>query len=115
MGIVERVIPRPRTCFMLALFLALFAGAMATSSFVLRKRVDALGNIMTDPSGQPLYEVDQWASFWRGWPSNIPWVLAQFFLILGIVLWIRGKIATGKSGHRESKQPAQRGEAPNRR
>jgi hypothetical protein len=107
MGIIERVIPRPRTCFMLTLILVLLAGAMATSSFVLRKRLDALGNVMMDPNGQPMFEVDQWASFWKGWPSNIPWVLAQFFVVLGIVLWIRGKYVAAKSHHQESKKPAQ--------
>ena len=70
---------------------------MATTSIVLRKRVDAQGNVILAPNGHPLVEVDYWASFWHGWPSNIPWVLAEFFLILGIVLWIRGRFHKGQS------------------
>jgi hypothetical protein len=98
---------------MLALFLALLAGAMATSTFVLRKRVDSLGNVLMDPNGQPMFEVDRWASFWRGWPSNIPWVLAQFFVFLGIVLWIRGKYLAAQSLHQESKKIAQQAASRN--
>lgn len=104
---IKRIIPAPRTCFMLALILAVVASAMATTTFVLRKRVDDLGNVILGPSGRPIYEVDQWASFWNGWPSNIPWVAAQLFLILGIVLWFRGKFYAGKSRLQGSKRIAQ--------
>ncbi len=104
---IKRIIPAPRTCFMLALILVVVASAMATTTFVLRKRVDDLGNVMLGSTWRPMYELDQWASFWNGWPSNIPWVAAQFFLILGIVLWFRGKSYDGKMSRRGSKRIAQ--------
>lgn len=110
-GMLRRVIPAPRTCLMLALILFSVAGAMATTSFVLRKRVDDFGNVTFDSAGHPMYEVDQWASFWNGWLSNIPWVTAQFFLIFGVALWIRSKCAAAKSRHLESKQIAQQAAA----
>ena len=50
---------------------------------VLRKCVDTDGHVMLNFDGRPLVEVDHWASFWNGWPSNIPIVAAIFPIILG--------------------------------
>lgn len=65
---------------------------MVTDSGVFRKRLDADGRVMLYPNGCPMIEVDEWASFWNGWPSNLPLVAAILFLILGVVLWIRSRI-----------------------
>lgn len=92
---VSRFVPPPKTCFILAGLLLLFAGSMASSTFVVRNRVDDYGQVMRSPDGQPLIEVDQWASYWNGWPSTIPMTGALVFFILGIALFIRRKLANG--------------------
>ena len=107
MSIAERIIPAPRTCFVLSLVLFLVAFATSTTTFVFRKRMDDHGTIMIDQNGDPMYEIDQWASFWNGWPANISWLFAQFLLILGIILWIRSKFTAWQSGRRQPKQLAQ--------
>lgn len=68
--------------------------------------MDDHGTFMIDQNGEHMYEIDQWASFWNGWPANISWLLAQTFLILGIVLWVRSRFAAWQSGRRQSKLPA---------
>jgi hypothetical protein len=72
--------------------LLMVSAGMASTYTVFRKRLDADGHVMLNSNGRPLVEVDQWASFWNGWPSNLPFVAAIFLLILGVVLWIRSRI-----------------------
>jgi hypothetical protein len=88
---IGRFSPSPGTCFILSLLFLLFGTGMASTYTVLRKRLDEQGHFMLAPNGRPLVEVDQWASFWNGWPSNIPVIIAVAFFLLGIALWIRNK------------------------
>jgi hypothetical protein len=75
---------------MLSVLLLLLSAGFATTSTVFRKRIDEDGNIMFAPNGRPLVEVDEWASFWNGWPSNLPAVAAIGFLLLGFLLLLFG-------------------------
>ncbi len=89
--LIKRFVPSPCTCFVLSVLLFLLGAGLATTSTVLRKRLDESGHVMLAPNGRPLVEVNQWASFWNGWPSNLPVVAAIGFLLLGIVLLLLGK------------------------
>ena len=88
----KSIAPTPSKCFLTSLILFLVGVSMASSYGVFRKRLDADGHVMLNSNGRPLVEIDQWASFWNGWPSNLPVVAALLFFILGVVLWIRSKI-----------------------
>ena len=89
--LIKRFVPNPCTCFVLSVLLFLLGAGLATTYTVLRKRLDDSGHVMLAPNGRPLVEVDHWASFWNGWPSNLPAVAAIGFLLLGIVLLLLGK------------------------
>ena len=101
---ISRFVPNPKICFILTGILLLVAGSLASSNFVVRNRVDDYGQVMRSPDGLPLIEVDQWASYWNGWPSNIPVTGALVFFVLGIALLIHRKLADG-SQSTESKRP----------
>ncbi|RYD40211.1 MAG: hypothetical protein EOP85_14640 [Verrucomicrobiaceae bacterium] len=63
---------------------------MATTYTKMRPVLDAAGQQVFWESGRPRYEVDQWASFWNGWPSNVPIILALVFFLMAAV-----KLASG--------------------
>ena len=86
---ISRFIPTAKACFILTVILILLGCAMASTTFVVRKRVDHDGQVMLSPDGDPLLYVDQWASYWNGWPSNLPITAGVGFFTLGIVILIR--------------------------
>ena len=88
---IKRFVPSPCTCFVLSGLLFLLGAGLATTYTVLRNRVDESGHVMVAPNGRPLVVVDHWASFWNGWPSNLPAVAAIGFLLLGIILLLSGR------------------------
>ena len=89
---MKSIVPTPSTCFLTSLIFLFVGLVMVTDTGVFRKRLDADGRVMLLPNGRPVIEVDQWASFWNGWPSNLPLVAAILFLFLGVVLWFRSRI-----------------------
>jgi len=74
-----------------SVLLFLLGAGLASSYAVFRKRLDESGHLLLAPNGRPLVEIDHWASFWNGWPSNLPGVAAIGFLLLGITLLLLGK------------------------
>ena len=70
------------------MLLLLLAAGLSTDSMVFRKRLDEHGQILLAPNGRPMVEIDQWASFWHGWPSNLSMLAAVMFFCIGIFLVI---------------------------
>ncbi len=98
----RRFTPTPIKCFFLAGFLVLIGGSFASSTTIVRERLDNSGQVMTGADGQPLVEVDQWASYWNGWQANIPITAAIGFFCLGIA------IALWRLPHQEPKRVKQK-------
>lgn len=91
-SMIKSVVPTPSKCYLTSLILFLVSAGMASTDIVVRKRLDAQGHVVLNSTKRPLVEVDHWASFWKGWLLNIPFLPAVFMLILGVALWIRSKI-----------------------
>jgi hypothetical protein len=86
-----RFAPSPCACFVTSILLLLLGAGLATTFTVVRKQLDAHGHVILGPNGRPLVEVDQWATFWNGWYSNIPGILSVAFLGLGVFLLLLGR------------------------
>lgn len=98
---IRRFVPAPVTCFFLAGFLVLLGGSFASSTSVVRERLDDSGHVIIGTDGQPLIEIDQWASYWNGWAANLPLTAALGFLCFGFAsfLW--------RLAHKAPNQPKQ--------
>lgn len=92
---IKSIFPTHHKCFLISLILFLVGVGMASSYAVFRNRLDDEGHVIMDSNGRTLVEIDQWASFWNGWPSNLPIVAAMLIFALGVVLWARSKLKKG--------------------
>lgn len=64
--------------------LILFAGLFAKYYVIGRAVVDDHGVELTDELGQPIYEVDRWATWLNNWVSNLLMLVAGVLLIYAL-------------------------------
>ena len=79
----------PETCFVLGACALLLAGTFHVAVTITRERTDGAGRTIYDPEGDPVMEVDKWATFWANGPSHFLGIGAGVMIIRGLVLLAR--------------------------
>jgi len=75
----------PGTCLMAGMFFVVLGFLNATTFTKLRPVLDAAGKQVLRDDGTPRMETDQWATFWNGWSTNVPMMLAVVLFVVAVV------------------------------
>lgn len=75
---------------MTGMFFMVLGALTATTYTKMRPVLDAAGQQVFREDGSARYEVDQWVTFWNGWPTNVPMMLALVFFAMAVVKLLNG-------------------------
>ena len=76
-------------CLTLALGLSMLASLNMIGAVAVRECRDSHGNLLLDSAGQPLTEIDDWATWKINWFSNSLLIIAGLFVLFAVLLGIR--------------------------